>query len=131
MHVSYRFKTSLVVTLLFAAPGPVAAQSLFVCEDGGRPFVVAGADGAPGCREVDSSARDLGLSSAQPDLDAIVRALNAQSARIDRLELMLLGARSTPSRRPVMRPTVDPFDTRGRTRDLGQDIERRLDEMER
>ncbi len=117
--------------LLVAVPSPGTSQSLFVCEDEGRSFVFAGEEGAPGCSEVAPGGRDLGLTAAQPDMDAIVRALNAQSARISRLEQLLLGARSQPSRRPAIRPTTDPFDTQGRTRDLGQDVERRLDELGR
>ena len=110
---------------------PAAAQTLYVCGNGGRSFVVAGEGQAPGCTPVADPVRDLHLAPAAPDPAELARALSSLSARVDRLELLLTGSRSRS--RPLARPApgLDPFDTQGRTRDLGQDIERRLDEIGR
>lgn len=120
----------LVLTVaVSAAATDAAGQTVYLCADGGRSFAVLGHEGAPGCQALTDPERDLHLSGAQPDLDDVMRQLAAQSARIDRLEQLLLGRR--PSLAPRARPPAqaDPFDTRGRLRDLGQDLDRRLDEL--
>jgi hypothetical protein len=121
-----------VVAVVFLLPGKAVAQTVYLCTENGRSLVVAGEAGVSGCRALARPEEELQLSPAQPDLAAIARELSAQSARIARLEKLLLGARSAPSLRSLPRRSpVDSFDSRGRTRDLGQDIDRRLDELQR
>lgn len=113
------------------ASGAATAQTVFLCQDDGRSFAVLGEEGAPGCRPLADPETDLRLAPAQPDLSDVMRQLSAQSARIDRLEQLLLGRRPSLAPRPRPLTQGDTFDTRGRTRDLGQDLERRLDELSR
>lgn len=115
-----------------ATPSPLWAQTVFLCEGDGRSLAVAGAGEPPaGCRALADPARDLLLVPPQPDVDSLARELSALARRVSALESLLL-RRPTPRASPAApaaRP--DPFDTRGRTRDLGQDIGRRLDGLGR
>ena len=124
-------KALVAATIACAAPSCVWGQTLFLCEDGGRSFAVLGEAGAPGCQALAHPERDLQLSPAQPDLGDIARRLSAQSARIDRLEQLLLGRRPSASPRARPSPRTDTFDTHGRMRDLGQDLDRALDDLGR
>lgn len=104
------------------------ARAVYLCENESRAFAVAGTAAAPpGCREIADPEGELLLSPAQPDIEALSRELAALSERVAQLELMLLrrAPTATPLAPPAPRP--DRFGTRGRTRDLGQDIQRRLD----
>lgn len=117
--------------MLLAAPSPGATQAVFLCEGEGHAFAVAGSGTAPpGCREI-ATVRELGLATAQSDLDALARATALLSDRVTRLETLL--ARPAPKSDPLAPTTrrYDPTDTQSRTRDLGQDIRRRLDGLGR
>jgi hypothetical protein len=116
---------------LLAGQSHAQETALFVCGAGLGAFVVAGPDGAPGCRRVAEPVDELRLSPPEPDLAEILDRLSAQSQRIERLERAIMGAQMRRSVRPTFRPAPDPFDTQGRTRDLGQDIDRALDELSR
>jgi hypothetical protein len=122
----------VVAAASMLSAGPVRAQTVFLCEgDGQRSFVGAGGATAPGCREIADPVTELQLAPAEPDLAAMARQIASLSARVDRLEVLLTGTRSRVSPlAPAPRPT-DTCDTRGRSRDLGQDIERRLDSLGR
>lgn len=119
----------MIVGAISAAP--VRAQTVFICEGEARSFAVAGAAGAPeGCRELADPEAELLLSPPQPDLATLARDVSRLSQRVARLEALLVRPRPrTGPLAPAARP--DPFDTRGRTRDLGQDIERRLEDLGR
>jgi hypothetical protein len=112
--------------LLVLAPA-VAAQAVYVCEGDGRSFAVAGAGGAPpGCSELADPVRELSLAGPLPDGEALSREVASLAERVARLESLL--GRAVPRSgglAPSARP-FDPTDTRGRMRDLGQDIDRRL-----
>lgn len=124
-------KAAAALVLGLAVNSPVAtAQTVFLCTNGGRSFAVFDGSAAPGCQALADPERDLQLSGAEPDIQDLARQLSRQSARIDRLEQLLLGRRPSVAP-PAPRPRSDPFDTGGRTRDLGQDIERRLDGLGR
>jgi hypothetical protein len=122
-----------IVPWAFVLAGQLSAQGadLFVCGEGARTFVVAGQEGAPGCQRVAEPVEDLQLSPPDVDIATILDRLSAQAQRIERLERAVMGVRARRSERPVLRPSTDPFDTPGRTRDLGQDIDRALDELSR
>ena len=126
------FGTAVGAAALFAVSSTGAAQTVFLCEGDGRSFAVAGAEGpAAGCRALADPARELLLSPPQPDVERLARDLATLSRRVSQLESLLL-RRPRPRTGPLApaaRP--DPFDTRGRTRDLGQDIDRRLDGLGR
>ena len=112
------------------ACGPIAAgaQTLFVCEGPGGQRVFAGTGAAEGCGAV--SVGGLGLSGPVPDSGEIARRIDALAARVDRLERRMLTPQVRPAPLvPQARPQADPFDTRGRLRDLGQDLDRTLDEL--
>lgn len=129
MRRGLRLACALVAigTASFAAT-LLRAQTVFLCEDDGRSLVVTGAGGSPsGCRALADPARELLLGPAAPDVESLARDLSELALRVSRLESLLLRQpvpRAAPLA-PAARP--DPFDTRGRTRDLGQDIDRRLD----
>lgn len=107
---------------------PAQAQALFICDLGASGRVFAGTAAAPGCSEIRNPARDLMLAPAEPDIAALTRQLTTLSARVDRLEILLLGARARSRETvPAARRPADDFDTRQRMRDLGQDLDRRLD----
>lgn len=118
----------VVVGIALCASTHVAsAQNVFLCESEGRSFAVSGPAGPPpGCRVITDPGQELLLAPAQPDIEALSLQVELLSERISRLEAALL--QPSPRAR-TLAPTIgrsDPFDTRGRTRDLGQDIERRL-----
>jgi hypothetical protein len=124
-------RTALAAALL-VLPLPAAGQTVFVCEGEGRSFAVSGAgDAPPGCREVVDAALELSLAPAQPNLEALSREVDSLSARVAYLETLLV--RPTPRTSPLSRPARrhDPSDSQGRMRDLGQDIDRRLDDLGR
>lgn len=117
---------------LLVTPSPLLGQTVFLCEGDGRSLAVAGAGGPPaGCRALADPARELLLGPPQPDVESLAGELSALARRVSELEALLLRRprpRAGPAA-PAARP--DPFDTRGRTRDLGQDIGRRLDSLGR
>jgi hypothetical protein len=119
------------VALLALAPAAVA-QAVYVCEGDGRSFAVAGAGGAPpGCRELADPVQELSLAGPLPDIEALSREVASLAERVARLEALLgrpvprTGRLAPPARR------TDPTDSRGRMRDLGQDIDRQLDGLGR
>lgn len=119
------FSAMMAVVLL---SGAARGQTLFLCEDEGRSFVVSGAGAPDNCREIARPEAELQLSGATPDLADILRQLDRQSARIDRLEVLMQGSRARrPGRTLSSSPsTDDPFDSRGRMRDLSQDLRLQL-----
>lgn len=132
MAASYRLLAVAALILGCAANATVAsAQTVFLCTGDERSFAVFDGSAPPDCRALAEPERELQLSGPQPDIQDIARQIARQSARIDRLEQLLLGRRpavAPPAPRP---PRADSFDTQGRTRDLGQDIERRLEGLGR
>lgn len=121
------------MAVLALLSGAASGQVVFVCEGEGRSFVVSGVGATGNCHEVVSAETDLHLSSAEPDLADILRQLDRQAARIDRLEILMYGSRvQRPSRAPsTSRSTDDPFDSGGRMRDLNQELRLQLNGLGR
>jgi hypothetical protein len=122
----------LLAVALSALSSPGLAQTVYLCEGEGRSFAVTGAGEAPpGCRAIIDAVRELSLAPAQPDLEALSRAVDSLAARVAYLETLLVRpARRSSPLAPSPRQ-LDPSDSRDRMRDLGQDIERRLDDLGR
>ncbi|MBM9594963.1 hypothetical protein [Roseitranquillus sediminis] len=122
-----------LLALVCIAASPTAAQDtrLFDCGTESRPMIVGGSEAPSGCVSVDTEA--LELERPAPALDDLARRLDEQEARIHRLERQVQGM-AAPAYRPMplpRMPAADPYDTRGRLRDLGQDIDRKLDALGR
>jgi hypothetical protein len=119
-----------------ALPWTAAAERLLVCDIDGRASFFSAPDAGP----VPQECRPAGVAAAPdpapdpvpgPVQEQILRRLDSQQAAIRRLETELSVLRGLPQARvPAPRP-VDPagLESRARVRDLGQDLERKLDAL--
>ncbi len=125
----------LAIALVLAASGAAAQSALYECAVDGRPSLWTGPAGAvapEGCDRLPSVA----LDRAEPDLVTLVRRLDRQEAELRRLADEVDALSRQAGVLPAARTPAMPRGTSGleaqsaqRFRDLGQDIDRKLDDL--